>query len=154
MDRKKVLLLALLFLLGIVIGMYFKKGSDELEIDQPPPTQQGSVSNIPETYDQSDDVLIGFNRGEAEKLRPYLGEEVELTLLEEEDILSAEEAMAKLASFFDQHPADGFRLRHRGQSGGGDNSYLIGNFRSGTKSFRTYLNFYKEKIVEIRMEDE
>ena len=142
-----------LFVVGFAMAYFITKNSKG-QLDVPANVDQsGMTTPLPDNYGQSDDVVDGFNRGAIEKLASHFAEDVDLILLGEEDLLTAEEAKTRMATFFDEYPSEGFSVQHRGQSEGGENSYLIGNFRSGAKAYRTYIAFKNEKIIEIRVEN-
>ncbi|MEM9917074.1 MAG: DUF4783 domain-containing protein [Bacteroidota bacterium] len=155
MNMRKTITLVLGLLLGLAAVYYFTTNGN-LEVDKPPTTDQGTTipPSIPDSYGQSDEVVNSFKKGNADQLIPFLAEEVELILLEEEDILPSEEAKVQLNRFFTNQQTTGFDVKHRGQSGGGANSYMIGNLRTSKNTYRTYITFNNEKIVEIRIEEE
>lgn len=152
--KNKYLIWVACFVLGLGISFFFNRMNDKTEDsdNKTPITNTSGVVAVPDNYGQPDEVIDGFNRGDIDQLSKYFGEDMELGLLGEEDFYSKEEASAKLRQFFVNYPPEGFTIQHRGQSKGGENSYLIGNYRSGTLAYRSYIAYEEGNIVEIRIE--
>lgn len=105
---------------------------------------------------QSLDVNIkdGFRLGNADLLKPYLEEEIEIILPAIEGKYSLDRSVKYLQQFFNSSGVSGFTLLHEGSSPEGT-SYHIGLLSTDNGRFRTYILLSKSKnrhIAEIRIE--
>ena len=143
---KKMLYTVCFILAGVLIAYLIPKPGGNTNT-----TPSNASSMVPDSYGQPDDITTALNSGNAATLAKYLAEDVDWIVFDEEDLLTADEAAKKLETLFGHYPAEGFSIQHRGQSANGGHSYLIGNYRSGTQAYRTYITFKKNKIIEFRM---
>lgn len=103
------------------------------------------------------DAISGaLSSGNADALGNFFDESVEVAVLDDEDIYSKAEAIAKVKKFFAQNPPSTFSQVHQGASKGKDSQYCIGNMTAGGKTFRVYVylgnNGNKPLIQELRFD--
>ncbi len=108
--------------------------------------------------DSFDDVVNAMKTSNAENVSKYLNNNVELTLLENENLCSKVQAEQMLKKFFEKHQAKNLIIQHRGASAQGA-KYAIANYESNAGAkFRVYI-FMKDTghgmlIHELRVEKE
>lgn len=85
------------------------------------------------------DISQALGSGDVNKLTNYLGTEVELSLLGEDDFFTKAEATDQLNSFFGQYNASKFTQIHTGTSETTQAEYCIGNLVAGGKTFRVVI---------------
>ncbi len=110
-----------------------------------------------EPEDVNIDAITGaLSSGNAEALGAYFDESVEVAVLDDENIYSKAEAIAKVKDFFAKNPPTAFSQVHQGASKGKDSQYCIGNMTAGGKTFRVYVYLGntggKSMIQELRFD--
>lgn len=78
--------------------------------------------------------------GSSKALGKYLGNEIELNLLNSKSRVERTQAEQKLKTFFSNHPPQAFQYDHKGSSDEGL-IYVIGTYKSNNESFRVYILF-------------
>ncbi|MEL6863936.1 MAG: DUF4783 domain-containing protein [Bacteroidota bacterium] len=146
-------IIRLLLLVAVAIGAYFlwsNRMANSIDV----PNTQGNIGQIPSNIDgkQADEVVASLQTADAQRLSAFFDEEVAFTLMDEDELYSADEARDALQQFFEAHPSEGFRVLHQGKSGSGKSRYLIGNHRTTAGVYRFYLSIEADKITEIRIE--
>lgn len=108
-----------------------------------------------DSQSSSDQVADCLKRGDGGQLAGFLNSRVDLDLPGSAGIYSNNQAEEILKSFFKRYPPTGFSLKHSGQSGE-KASYSIGQYKSGTHSFRVYFLMKPSadtyKIHQLRFE--
>jgi hypothetical protein len=103
-----------------------------------------------------DQIILGLKSGNAKTISAYFNENIELVILEKENICSKAQAEQILRDFFNKNKPSGFTLIHQG--GEETASYAVGNYESGTNSYRVYLLLKrkggKSLIHQLRIEKE
>jgi len=110
---------------------------------------------------QAQDALekIGtiIKKGDATLLSAYFDESVELTILDEDDSYSKDQAQAVITQFFEDYSVKSFKLIHEGASNGGL-KFGIGEMSTSGSSMRVYICLKEEDgtiiIPELRFEEE
>lgn len=87
--------------------------------------------------DVTDDISSAIKAGSSKELSRYLNYTVTLTIGDEEDAYSKEQASLILKDFFIKNPPESFSIMHKGASRDGS-QYAIGRYISGNKAYRTY----------------
>ncbi len=90
---------------------------------------------------KSNDIIteIGnvIKSGKASEVSKYFNSTLDLTTTDNEGTYSKTQAELILKDFFTKNPPTSFTINHQGSSNDGS-LYAIGNYLSGTASFRTY----------------
>lgn len=102
-------------------------------------------------------VSDAFKTGNAEVLASFFKEEIDLSILDEEDVYSKADAKNMIKHFFSKHTPSTFKILHEGQSNVGL-KYAIGKLTTSDGEFR--VSFYvkdlngKDLIQQIRIDAE
>ncbi len=107
-----------------------------------------------------DTNLTGISKamrsGDASALSQYFDSDVELTILDEINILDKQAARQAIDSFFQRNKPNAYAQVHKGISKGQRGQYSIGNLTTNNGKFRVYiyLNIQGDKhlIQELRFE--
>lgn len=86
-----------------------------------------------------DDVCRAIGGGNVTELTAIMDEEVELTILDQEDLYSKAEASKALENFFQNFTPTSFGKVHQGASKSDDAEYCIGTLSTNKGSFRVYI---------------
>jgi Domain of unknown function (DUF4783) len=109
--------------------------------------QEGVVNQVKET----------IKAGSSRELSKFIAETVDVSINSKVETYSKAQAEFVLRDFFKQHPPKDFKIIHQGSSKGGL-PYAIGQYISGTESFRVFIkikNINGEFLVnEIRFDKE
>lgn len=102
-------------------------------------------------------IATSIKNGNAKTLAASFDNSVEITILEKESTYSKSQAEGVVKKFFTQNAPEGFRIIHKGDSGG-DSKYAIGKLVTSEGTFRTYI-YVKRKggvllIQQLRFERE
>lgn len=104
------------------------------------------------------EITKAIGNGDVTGLVSYMDAEVELSILNDEDLYSRDQARQKLTAFFGQNKPTGFNQVHQGASKADDAEYLIGNLATTTGDFRVYIYVAKRGgamvLQELRFEKE
>ncbi len=107
------------------------------------------------TVDQSA-ITAAIGNGDIQALSKYFDETVEICILDLEDMLDKDEAIAEIDSFFKANQPKSFTLVHDGTSKGQDSRYFIGDLNTSSETFRVYVYLKSTSdnylIQEIRFE--
>ncbi len=76
--------------------------------------------------------------GNAVELAKHFDNQVELTIKDNENGYSKDQAQEVVRRFFVAHPVQSFRIMHHSTTGG-NAEYAIGTLQTGKGSFRTYI---------------
>lgn len=103
-----------------------------------------------------EDISKAIGKGDADFLGQYFDENIEISLLEEENILPKAQAVEKIKAFFKNHQPKSFSQIHQGNSKGNDSHYCIGNYATSSESYRVYIYMTNQNnktiIQEIRFD--
>ena len=86
-----------------------------------------------------DDVCRAIGGGNVAELSAFMDEEVELSILNEEELYTREQATAVLTKFFKENAPSSFGKVHYGLSKGKDAEYCIGTLATNNGTFRVYI---------------
>ncbi len=99
-----------------------------------------------------------MSSGDADALASYLADNVEVSILDNEQVYSKAKATEVLRSFFSSNKPKTFNQVHQGTSRGNSDQYCIGNLSASTGSYRVYLYLKVSgtttTIQEIRFDKE
>lgn len=99
-------------------------------------------------------VIVAFKKGNPQELHRYLGEKVDLTILDKTVSVDKELAQGTLTAFFSGNPVKGFDVNHQGKRG--ESSFIVGTLRTGNGMFRVNCFFRRMQnkyfIHQIRID--
>jgi len=99
--------------------------------------------------DITDEISNAFAKGDAAAIVAHFQADVDMTVLDEEDVYSPEEARKVLRKFFVEHKPAGFKVKHEGTSKLND-QYRIGDLTTENGSFRvTFFLKGKSNVMKI-----
>ena len=87
-------------------------------------------------------VKLVLEVGNANELSSFLNDKVDLNIEGNEGTYSHSQAEGVLKSFFKENPSESFQINHEGASENGL-VYAIGEYKSGSKSFRVWIRLKK-----------
>ncbi|MFK7806821.1 MAG: DUF4783 domain-containing protein [Saprospiraceae bacterium] len=104
-----------------------------------------------------DGITKAMKSGDATALSQYFDSDIELTILNDIDILNKQSAKQEIASFFKKNAPSGYAQLHQGTSKGQRGQYSIGNLTTSNGKFRVYIYMKVEGgkylIQELRFEE-
>ncbi|MEM9930049.1 MAG: DUF4783 domain-containing protein [Bacteroidota bacterium] len=86
-----------------------------------------------------EDVCRAIGNGNVEQLATVMDTEVELTIIDQEDLYSRDQAIAELRAFFNEFAPSRFGKVHQGASKTADAEYCIGTLATAKGPFRVYV---------------
>lgn len=105
-----------------------------------------------------DDVCRAIGSGNVDELTAVMDAEVELSILDREDLLNRDQAIAALKTFFGEYKPSSFGKVHQGASKSADAEYCIGTLATAKGPFRVYVYVAKRAngvlLQELRFERE
>lgn len=84
-----------------------------------------------------DEVVSAIKQGNAGKLSPYLGANVELIIGNKNDIYSKQQTVEIVSDFFRKNTVSDFQILHSGAKDA--SSFAIGTLKASTGTFRVYI---------------
>ncbi len=103
-----------------------------------------------------DDISKAIKSGDANALAQHFDSDVEVTIMDEVNILSKSEAKSAVNTFFTNNKPQSYSQVHEGKSKGAGGQYIIGNLKTAQGKFRVYLYMRVENkkhfIQELRFE--
>lgn len=87
-------------------------------------------------------VIMAFKRGSSVELGKYLGDNVELVIMNRTSNNDRPVAEATMNSFFTQHKVSNFIVNHQGKKG--ESSFVIGTLNTSTGDYR--VNCFLKRI--------
>ncbi|REJ82303.1 MAG: DUF4783 domain-containing protein [Bacteroidetes bacterium] len=110
------------------------------------------------SQDVYEDLSNAVKGGNSQQIASYFGKTVDLTILDQEDVYSRQQAEQILKDFFSKNPPKSFQVVHKGSSKDGKH-YAIGNMQTtSSKNFR--VSFFlkisnsSKTLMELRIENE
>ena len=101
-------------------------------------------------------IAKALNAGDVDALSKYFADNVEISILDNEQQVSKAKATDTLRSFFNTSKPKSFSQVHQGTSRESSDQYCIGNLTASTGNYRVYLylkvNGSNLQIQEIRMD--
>lgn len=99
-------------------------------------------------------VVGAFKEGKAQELNKYLGDKVDLTILNKSTHTDKRTVEGAMAAFFSTYKVSGFKVNHRGKRD--ESGFIIGTLTTAKGSFRVNCFFRKVKseyvIHQIRID--
>jgi hypothetical protein len=86
-----------------------------------------------------DAISKALSSGDAEALSQYFGDNVEISILDQEQMYSKAKATEVVRSFFNGNKPKSFNQVHQGTSRENSDQYCIGNMAATTGSYRVYI---------------
>ena len=91
------------------------------------------------TPDNLGSISKAVSNGDASALSTYFDDKVEVSILDDENLLDKPEARKALESFFAKHKPQSYNQVHDGTSKGAGSKYTIGNLKANGKVYRVYV---------------
>lgn len=103
-----------------------------------------------------DAITQALNAGNVETLSQYFADNVEISILDQEQLYPKAKATDVVRSFFNSNKPKSFNAIHHGTSRENSDQYCIGNLSATTGSYRVYIylkmNGNNATIQEIRFD--
>lgn len=84
-------------------------------------------------------IAKALNAGDADALSKYLADNVEISILDNEQVVPRAKAVETLRSFFNSSKPRSFSQVHQGTSRENSDQYCIGNLTAANGSYRVYI---------------
>ena len=84
-------------------------------------------------------ISKALNAGDVENLSKYFADNVEISILDNEQVYTKAKATEVVRSFFNSNKPKTFSQVHQGTSRENSDQYCIGNLASSTGNYRVYL---------------
>ncbi len=98
-----------------------------------------------------DSITKGLQQNDITELIEWLNDDLQITLLEEEDSYEKEKGVEVLKEFFDKLNTEGYELKHNGESADGS-KFVIGELHSKEDTYRIYYVLNDQKVTEFCIE--
>ena len=99
------------------------------------------------------EISKAMKGGDIETLGTLLGEELVLTLKDEENLVTNKEATDLLSDFFGEATPASFSIKHQGNSKDGSH-FAIGSLKINGENLRTYFVVNGGKVSELCIEED
>jgi hypothetical protein len=86
-----------------------------------------------------DAISKALSAGDADALSQYFGDNVEISILDQEQLYSKAKATETMRSFFSSNKPKSFSQVHQGTSRENSDQYCIGNMSASNGSYRVYI---------------
>lgn len=83
------------------------------------------------------EIVNAISQGNASRLTPYLGTNVELSIESKNDIYSKQQAVEIISEFFRKNNVNDFQILHSGAKD--TSSFAIGSLKTSTGTYRVYI---------------
>lgn len=83
------------------------------------------------------EIANAISQGNASRLTPYLGTNVELAVGNKNDIYSKQQAVEIISEFFRKNSVNDFQILHSGAKD--TSSFAIGSLKTSTGTYRVYI---------------
>lgn len=101
-------------------------------------------------------ITKALNAGDADGLYKYFADNIEISILDNEQLVPKAKALEAVRSFFDTSKPKSFNQVHQGTSRENSDQYCIGNMTASNGSYRVYIylkvNGGSTSIQEIRFD--
>jgi len=91
------------------------------------------------TPDNLSSISKAISNGDANALSQYFDDKVEVSILDDENLLDKVEAKKALQGFFTKNKPQSYNQVHDGTSKGAGSKYTIGNLKANGKVYRVYV---------------
>jgi hypothetical protein len=95
-------------------------------------TQVNAQNNI------IDDISLGFANSDQQTIAKYIGNKVEINLLDLSSVYSKAQAEMVLKDFFAKYEVQSFQLFNKNNANGGPSKFAIGNLNTRNGNFRIF----------------
>jgi len=103
------------------------------------------------------DIATALGSNDVEKISTYINSNVDITIEDNDDTYSKEQATVILNDFLTKNPIKSIKLLHNGASGS-NTQYAIASAVTKNGTYRVYMLIAKEadsfQLVELRFEEE
>jgi Domain of unknown function (DUF4783) len=99
----------------------------------------------------ADDAIAAIKAGKSADLAKLLDEKVNIKLINQEDVLSKQQAEANIKYFFEKHTVKNFTNTHVSNSNQ-TVQYLTGNLETSNGKFRVSILIRRNLIAQFRIE--
>ena len=110
------------------------------------------------TPDNLSSISKAISNGDAKALSQYFDDKVEVSILDDENLLDKAGAKAALEKFFAKNKPQSYNQVHDGTSKGEGSKYTIGNLRTNDVTYRVYVYMKvsgkKHTIQEISISED
>lgn len=89
--------------------------------------------------DNLSNISKAISNGDANALSQYFDDKVEVSILDDENLLEKAEAKKTLQGFFTKNKPQSYTQVHDGTSKGEGSKYTIGNLKANGKIYRVYV---------------
>ncbi|MGZ3885037.1 MAG: DUF4783 domain-containing protein [Bacteroidia bacterium] len=111
------------------------------------------ISTFFSIFDVTDDVVTAVKQGKSSELVKFFDEKISLKLLEQEDLLSKQQAEANIKYFFEKHPVKNFTVSH--SSNVNTNvQFLTGSLETANGKYRVSVLLRRNLVSQFRIENE
>ncbi len=113
-------------------------------------------TSIVDTNPNLNFIIKAISEGDAAALGTHFDNNIDLTILHQQDILPRAKAVEQVSQFFAKNKPKSFNAVHQGSSKGNSSHYTIGDMPTASGTFRVYLYYRasgdKAIIQEMRIE--
>lgn len=103
-------------------------------------------------------ISKALSTGDVETLSKYFGDNVEIAVNDNEQLVPKAKAAEIVRAFFNQHKPKSFQQVHQGASRESSDQYCIGNLAAGSGNYRVYIYLKtvgsSVTIRELRFDEE
>jgi hypothetical protein len=85
-----------------------------------------------------DDISLGFANSDQQTIAKYIGNKVEINLLDLSSVYSKAQAEMVLKDFFAKYEVQSFQLFNKNNANGGPSKFAIGNLNTRNGNFRIF----------------
>lgn len=101
-------------------------------------------------------IATAIEEGKARDLGVFLAESVDLTMMDQEDVYSQNQAQVIISRFFSENKPESFEIKHEGKSKLKD-FYYIGELKTANGDYRVTFFLKKQdngfKVKQLRIEN-
>lgn len=101
----------------------------------------------------ADDAIVAIKSGKAAELVKLFDERVNFKIVDQEDVLSKQQAEANIKYFFEKHPVKSFTNTHV-SSTSEVIQYLTGNLETANGKYRVSILIRRNLIAQFRIEND
>lgn len=101
----------------------------------------------------NENIITAFKQSKAGDVGKYFDEKVNLKIVNQEDVLSNQQAEANLKYFFEKHTVKNF-TNIKTTTISGTNYYLNGNIETSNGKFKVSIMLRRNLIAQLRIETE
>lgn len=99
----------------------------------------------------AEEAIVAIKSGKSADVAKLMDEKVNIKLINQEDVLSRQQAEANIKYFFEKHPVKNFTNTHISNANQ-TVQYLTGNLETGNGKFRVSVLIRRNLIAQFRIE--